>query len=181
MGTRKTPKKKSSNGTTKKRNSTPRVKVTPKKREHQKYGTSKLEDDFAHDFLDKLKLKYTRQYEAKDIGRFYDFAVECPNGNGVNGGSSIILLEIDGGWYHSDPRIVKEKEKNPMQKHNARVDKQKDEWALMRGIPIMRIWEKDIRENPSEVIGRLKERFYLTEQKNKIIGEKNKRHRNVIK
>jgi hypothetical protein len=148
---------------------------------HPKYGTSKLEEDFAKDFLDKLGFKYIYQFEAKDIGRFYDFAVECPNGNGVNGGSSIILLEIDGGWYHSDPRIVKEKEKNPMQKHNARVDKQKDEWALMRGIPIMRIWEKDIRENPSEVIGRLKERFYLTEQKNKIIGEKNKRHKNVIK
>ena len=68
-----------------------------------------------------------------------------------------------------------------MQKHNARVAKEKDEWALMRGIPIMRIWEKDMRENPKAVIGRLKERFYLVEERNKVIGNNNKRHKNIIK
>lgn len=47
-----------------------------RKREHkQEYGTSKLEYDFAHDFLDKLGLKYVYQYEAKDIKRFFDFAI----------------------------------------------------------------------------------------------------------
>ena len=174
---RKTPKKVK----TRERNSVPRVKITPKKRNHPKYGTSKLEDDFAHDFLDKLKVKYTRQFEAKDIGRFYDFAIECTNGKGVNGGSGILLVEIDGSYYHSDPRIMEGKEKNPMQKHNARVDKEKDEWALMRGIPLIRIWEKDIREDANGVMKMLKERLYLTEEKNKMLDNKNKRHRNVIK
>ncbi len=159
----------------------PKVKVTPKKREHPKYGTSKLEDDFAHDFLDKLDLKYSRQFEAKDIGRFYDFAVECPNSKGINDGSELLLIEIDGGYFHSDPRIMEGKEKNPMQKHNEWVDKQKDNWALMRGIPLIRIWEKDIREKPKEVMRILKERLYLVQEKNKIIGNKNKRHKNIIK
>ena len=44
-----------------------------KKRWHPKYGTSKLEDDFAKQFLDKLGVKYQYQFEAKDIGRYYDF------------------------------------------------------------------------------------------------------------
>ena len=44
-------------------------------RKHPKYGTSKLEEDFARDFLDKLGVKYIYQFEAKDIGRFYDFAI----------------------------------------------------------------------------------------------------------
>ena len=46
------------------------------KRKHmQEYGTSKLEYDFAHDFLDKLGLKYVYQYEAKSIKRFFDYAI----------------------------------------------------------------------------------------------------------
>ena len=164
------------------RNSVPTVKVTQKKREHPKYGTSKLEDDFAHDFLDRLGLKYIRQFEAKDIGRFYDFAVECPNGNGVNGGSKFILIEVDGDYWHGNPETLGEgKERNRMQVRNQWVDRQKDEWALMNGIPIMRVWEKDIRENQGEVMKRLRERFYLEEEKNMKLAEKNKRHKNVIK
>lgn len=47
-----------------------------RKRKHkQEYGTSKLECDFAHDFLDKLGLKYVYEYCAKDIKRYFDFAV----------------------------------------------------------------------------------------------------------
>ena len=141
-------------------------------------GTSKLEEDFARDFLDKLGVKYIYQFEAKDIGRFYDFAIIL-NNEMTNG--SILLIEIDGGYYHSDPRLVKESEMNPMQKHNKRVDKHKDEWALMHGIPLMRIWEKDIRENPKMVMEELKKRLYIQDKKVTITEKKNKRHINKIK
>ena len=51
-------------------------KTTPRgKRPHPKYGTSKLEDRFAVEFLDRLGYKYIRQYEAREIGRFYDFCI----------------------------------------------------------------------------------------------------------
>ena len=145
---------------------------------HQKYGTSKLEEDFARDFLDKLGVKYIYQFEAKDIGRYYDFAIvlddELSNG-------SLILLEIDGGFYHSDPRIVKEDKMSPMQKHNKRVDEYKNKWALMHGIPLIRIWEKDIRENPKMVMDELKNRLYIQDEKIKIEKSKSKRHSNKIK
>ena len=146
-------------------------------RSHPKYGTSKLEDDFARDFLDKLGVRYTRQFEAKDIGRFYDFAVMVGD-DGESG--NILLIEIDGGYYHSDPRVVSEDKMNPMQKHNKYVDGLKDKWALMHGIPIMRIWEKDIREGASKVMKSLKERLYVEHDKAVKDGEKRKRHRNRI-
>lgn len=141
-------------------------------------GTSKLEEDFARDFLDKLGVKYIYQFEAKDIGRFYDFAVLL-NDEMTTG--SILLIEIDGGYYHSDPRVVEEGKMNPMQKHNKRVDKHKDDWALMHGIPLMRIWEKDIRENPKMVMEELKKRLYIQDKKVMITEKKNKRHINKIK
>jgi len=141
-------------------------------------GTSKLEEDFARDFLDKLGVKYIYQFEAKDIGRFYDFAVLL-NDEMTTG--SILLIEIDGGYYHSDPRVVEEGKMNPMQKHNKRVDKHKDDWALMHGIPLMRIWEKDIRENPKMVMEELKKRLYIQDKKVTITEKKNKRHINKIK
>jgi very-short-patch-repair endonuclease len=141
-------------------------------------GTSKLEEDFARDFLDKLGVKYIYQFEAKDIGRFYDFAILL-NDEMTTG--SILLIEIDGGYYHSDPRVVEEGKMNPMQKHNKRVDKHKDDWALMHGIPLMRIWEKDIRENPKMVMEELKKRLYIQDKKVTITEKKNKRHINKIK
>ena len=135
-----------------------------KKRLHPKYGTSKLEDYFAENFLDVIGVEYVRQYEAKEIGRFYDFAIPTAN----------ILIEVDGDYYHSYG--LKYEEKNPMQKHNEWVDRMKDEWALERGIPIIRIWEHDIRENPEKVMKILKEAIgKYTEKQNKI-REKNKRH-----
>lgn len=144
-----------------------------KKREHQKFGTSKLEQDFAKDFLDKLDVDYEWQKEAKDIGRFYDYAIYPKNGG-------IILVEIDGSYYHADPRVVDEGKLTPMQKRNKRVDEYKNNWALMHGIPIIRIWEKDIRENPAEVMKMLKERLYIKEDNEKKKNEKNKRHKNKL-
>ena len=138
---------------------------------HPKFGTSKLEEDFAKEFLDKLGVKYVYQFEAKDIGRFYDFYLPSHN----------LIIEVDGGYYHSDPRIVDENKLNPMQKHNKRVDEHKDKWALMHGIPIMRIWEKDIRENPKMVMDELKKRLYIQNEKITTTEKKNKRHINKIK
>ena len=140
-----------SNKPIKRKRTTAKAKKTVSKvvRKHPKFGTSKLEQDFARDFLDKLKVEYIWQFEAKDIGRFYDFYLPKHN----------LIIEIDGSYYHSDPRLVKESEMNPMQKHNKRVDEYKDKWALMHGIPVMRIWEKDIRETPSKVMKDLKEKI----------------------
>ena len=158
----------------------PRKLVNTKKQNHPKFGTSKLEVDFARDFLDKLKLKYVWQFEAKDIGRYFDYAVILSDNNKrVNG--DIVLIEIDGGYFHSDPRVVDESKLNPMQKHNKRVDEIKNKWALMHGIPIIRFWEKDIRENPRMVMNELKKKLGIEKNKMLLKEEKTKRHINKLK
>ena len=136
------------------------------KRKHKEYGTSKLEEKFAKEFLEKLGVKYVYQYKAESIGRFFDFYIPSAN----------LIIEVDGGWYHSDPRIIEGKELNPMQKKNKRVDELKNKWAISHGIPILRIWEKDINEAPSEVMKMLKEKLKSSTHKLQLEEEKKKRH-----
>ena len=143
-------------------------KTVPRgKRPHPKYGTSKLEDRFAKEFLDRLGYTYVRQYEAKDIGRFYDFAVKQSNG-------AIILIEVDGTFYHGYGLV--HEDKSPMQKHNEWVDKVKDQWAAEHGIPLIRIWEHDINDKPSEVLKLLKKRIGDETKKQDKKNDKAKRH-----
>lgn len=68
----------------------PKTKRSVKK--HPEYGTSKLENKFAKEFLDKLGVEYIYQFEAKDIGRFYDFAIKSQLGH-------MVLLEVDGDYW----------------------------------------------------------------------------------
>jgi very-short-patch-repair endonuclease len=146
-------------------------KTIKPKWKHPKFGTSKLEEDFARDFLVKLGVKFVYQFEAKEIGRFYDFYLPEHN----------LLIEIDGGYYHSDPRVVDENKLNPMQQRNKRIDEYKNRWALANGIPLIRIWEKDIREKPKQVLDELAKILGLQKTKMSLLENKNKRHKNNIK
>ena len=161
-----------------------------RKRKHkQEYGTSKLEYDFAHDFLDKLGLKYVYEYCAKDIKRYFDFAVTAIENypykyvlkegiNSIDQDAQLFIpdfmIEVDGDYFHSNPLLVKESEMNPMQKHNKFVDKLKDEWCAMRCIPLLRIWEHDIRNNPKKVMNMICD-YSLKARKKQIIKENRKK------
>lgn len=138
-----------------------RVK-TPRK--HKEYGTSKLEEKFATEFLDKVGVEYVYQYKAESIGRYYDFYIPKLN----------LLIEVDGSYYHGQG--LKHDEKNPMQKHNERVDKQKDLWAALNGKKLIRIWENDINKNPKDVMKLLKEEVGLNTKLQEINENKKKRH-----
>lgn len=175
-----------------KKNKAASIKAKKKsvRKRHKEYGTSKLEKDFAHDFLDKLGLKYVYQYEAKPIKRFYDFAVIYDDGNDfsytVRDGLKTIdetkqfcrieaLIEVDGDWYHSNSRIVNEANMNPMQKHNKRIDEYKNKFALLNNIVLLRFWEYDIRNNPSKVMDELKARLTVSNEKIKKKEERKKK------
>ena len=133
-------------------------------RKHKEFGTSKLEEKFMEEFLDRLGIKYKYQFKAESIGRYYDFYIPSAN----------ILIEIDGVYWHGFGKT--HEEKNPMQKHNERVDKQKDLWAVLNGYKLIRIWENDINNNSSKVITLLKEEIGEGERKRKINEDKKKRH-----
>ena len=155
-----------------------------------KYGISKLETYFAKEYLDKLGLKYIYEYEAKDIGRFYDFAItlyqEIPfimeNKHGIDcikqEGQNIpisFLIEIDGDYYHYNPETMKKKE-NRMQKHNKFVDFLKDKWCEKKGIPLVRIWENDIKNNPKKVFELLNQYLGDGKRKKRIDDNKKRPH-----
>jgi very-short-patch-repair endonuclease len=141
-----------------------RTTTTTKRKTHPEYGTSKLEKRFEDTFLKKLGVKYQRQFYAADIKRYYDFFIP----------EERVLIEIDGDYYHSYGLVYEEM--NPMQKRNHRVDKLKDEWAAMHSIPLLRIWEHDINNNPVKVMEMLKEMLDISSEKNEIIKNKKKRH-----
>ena len=141
----------------------PRVK---KKRKHPQYGTSKLEEYFASEFLDKLGVEYVYQFEAKDIGRFFDFYL--PNSN--------LIIEIDGDYWHGNPNKYSEEDLKGHQKRTQRIDEYKTKWALIHGIPIIRFWETDIRKDPKKVMDALKEELNIQNRKNLLREDKRKRH-----
>ena len=142
------------------------IKRVNKKKSHPQYGTSKLEEDFANQFLKKLNVEYQYQFEAKDIGRFYDFYLPKHN----------LLIEIDGDYWHGNPKIYKEDELKGHQKRAQRIDEHKTKWALLHGIPIIHIWENDIRKNPKTVMETLKNRLQIESNKRKILEDKKRRH-----
>ncbi|MCD8207162.1 MAG: hypothetical protein LUD72_04405 [Bacteroidales bacterium] len=149
-----------------------------------KYGTSRLERDFARDFLDKYSIKYVYQFKAVDIGRYFDFAV-VENQNSVylteekDGLTSVkqegqrfnvdFLIEVDGGYFHGDPRVVGEGKKlNRMQQRSKMVDGIKDRWASLNCIPLLRVWEYDIRYNPRKVAEELGSYIKIANHREKV-------------
>ena len=130
----------------------------------QEYGTSKLEERFARDFLDKLDINYTYQYKAESIGRYFDFYLNDYR----------VLIEVDGDYYHSYNLLYEQM--SPMQKHNKRVDEEKNRWASLNRIPLLRIWEHEINEQPKKVMDFLKEKLKIFDKNKKISDGKKKRH-----
>lgn len=157
----------------------------------QKYGTSQLEKDFAKEFLDNNDIVYIYQYEAKEIGRFFDFAVTCyrdktylkENKDGINCVKQegqyfdvSFFIEVDGDYWHVNPNKFKNKELTPTQKHNLFVDRQKDQYAALHCIPLVRIWEEDIRNNKQKVLEELQKYIDIGLKKKQIKENKKKPH-----
>lgn len=132
----------------------------------QEYGTSKLEERFARNFLDRLGVDYVYQYKAVSIGRYFDFRL-FPEQHGP-------VLEVDGTYWHADPRVFEGKKLNKTQQWDKKVDEIKNKWCSRNGVPLIRLWEKDINEHPTMVMEYLKE--VLKPWMDGSIDEKKKRH-----
>ena len=137
------------------------------KPEGVKYGTSKLEERFAHDFLDKLGVKYIYQYEAKSIGRFFDFFLPQSN----------VLIEVDGDFWHGNPKIYENGPVNGVQKRAKVIDELKNNWAVNHGIRILRVWEYDINNNAQKVLEWLRNELKDEIKKNKLLESRKKKQK----
>lgn len=81
-----------------------------------------------------------------------------------------------GDYWHGNPEKYTDVELKGHQKRARRIDEYKDKWALIHSIPIMRIWESDIRNNPKKVMNDLKERLRIQDEKIRLDENKRKRH-----
>ena len=115
--------------------------IARSKRTHPKYGTSKLEEKFAKEFLDKLGVKYIYQFNAKEIGRFYDFRIFRETAMGIIKGP---IIELQGSYWHGDPRLYEEKDLNIIQKKNKRIDEVKQKWCIKNKIKLIYLKIKSI-------------------------------------
>ena len=138
--------------------------------EHNKmpprYGTSKLEKNFAKEYLDTLGLSYVYQYYVKDIGRYFDFAIVYDGGKLVmeekeglscvkqtEKSKPMFLVEVDGDYFHGNPQFYMKL--TATQRHNKIVDAVKTEWAKKEGMPLLRLWENDVRWNTKDVMNKI--------------------------
>jgi very-short-patch-repair endonuclease len=103
---------------------------------------SKLEQNF-EELLITLGIVYETQYPIK--GYLFDFFIKSKN----------VLLEVDGDWYHFNPKIHK-LPLTPIQIHNINNDSIKNDIAKEDGYILIRFWEDDINNNLDNVINTLK-------------------------
>jgi very-short-patch-repair endonuclease len=107
----------------------------------KKNEPSNLELIFCN-ILDSLKIQYQFQYELKH--RLFDFKLVNHN----------ILIEVDGDFYHCNPN------KHPFpiyqsQKTTIKNDLVKNKLAKDNGFVLLRFWESDINERPTQVVSEL--------------------------
>lgn len=101
--------------------------------------TSKLEEKFKV-ILDVLDIEYQHLFYAKPIKGFYDFYLPKYN----------ILIEVDGDFWHCNPKKFPSSEYITQQK-NLKRDQEKNEWAKSNGYKLLRFWEDDINNNIKQV------------------------------
>ena len=77
--------------------------------------------------------------------------------------------------WHANPLKFKGN-LNSIQKHNKFVDGLKDKYAALRCIPILRIWEEDIRNNKQKVLEELQNYIDIGLKKKEIKENKKKPH-----
>ena len=121
----------------------------PKKSEKFVKGvtSSNLETLFKEQFLDRLGIKYLHQWQSP-TKRVYDFAILTKDGGMID-----YLIEIQGTFYHADPRFY---DRNNLKYNNQKkqivIDEQKLTWANQNGFVLLQIFEEDIKTNPKKVL-----------------------------
>lgn len=89
--------------------------------------------------LQKLKIEYKEEY----ISGIFSFDYYL---NDLD-----ILLEVDGDYFHSNPKIYPDGPKTKTQKINFYRDIKKNKYCDLNKIKLIRFWESDILNNPKYI------------------------------
>ena len=109
---------------------------------HSQTRLNGLEKQFAG-ILNRLGIKFKAQYVLKD--KIYDFYLP----------EYETLVEVDGDYWHCNPRKYPRGPINEVQKKNIRNDRYKDSLAKVWGFRLLRVWEYDIKNRTSYVSSNL--------------------------
>lgn len=105
----------------------------------KKYSTSKLEVRFAEEFLDGIDHHYQKQFRLENqkliVADFF-----------INGR----VVEINGDYWHAHPKKYSEVQDTRVL-HRLERDKIKHHYYTENNLPVIYIWENDIKRNPELV------------------------------
>lgn len=112
-----------------------------------KYIINKIE----HIVSDKLKqLELTFEYSV--ILDYYQFDFGSKEHR--------VLVEVQGDYWHGNPKIYKTTQLNNIQKRNMKRDKEKIKFAKKHNMKLYHIWESDIKANNFSVLEEIKNEIY---------------------
>lgn len=114
-----------------------RIKVK-KVRDVKDVGTSAAEWDFMV-WLKAIGVDVQKQFRINY--KFYDFKVK----------GTKLIIEFDGDYWHCNPSVYPNGPINNMQKEAVINDRYKNALAADSGYTVLRVWEKDFKENRAEV------------------------------
>jgi very-short-patch-repair endonuclease len=106
---------------------------------------SKIEDYFST-LLDEQNIEYYRQFYVREIKSLYDFKIKGKK----------ILIEVDGDFWHCNPKTKHKIPVTEHQKKNLVSDSIKNDWCLNNGYTLLRFWEDDIKNNLEWVIDEIR-------------------------
>ena len=113
--------------------------------------------------LDICNIEYETQYKLHEF--HYDIKIKNTN----------ILIEVDGDYYHANPKFYDITHLNKLQKNNIKYDKAKTSTAKTKQYILLRFWEYDIKNNLQNVIRKILDAIeeYKINEKNKLIPIEN--------
>lgn len=106
--------------------------------------SSGLEDEVAQ-VLDTLGVGYSRQVGIRGERGRYVAVVDFMLADGR-------ALEVNGTFWHTDPRVYADGPLFPVQRRNADAWARKLAALTARGIPLVCVWELDFREDPRQAV-----------------------------
>lgn len=106
---------------------------------HKKYKINKIEQKVENWLKDNnIEYSYSCILNGKDGDNYqYDFIIH----------NKKILIEVNGTYWHADPRVYSTKNLNALQLSKIKRDKIKKEVAKLYGFTLLYIWEMDINNN----------------------------------
>jgi len=104
---------------------------------------SKLEVTFQN-LLKELNIPFQCQFQLDY--KFYDFKIKGKK----------ILIEVDGDYWHCNPKKYPDGPINKKQQFAIKNDKFKNLLAKKSGYTLIRVWEEDINKRPLVVLEKLK-------------------------